>query len=155
LAGAWFARDDRARGCRSVREALLLAQACDLRGPLREVCDLRVAQAFGDMLAKSRAQPVLDASFRLDFLEDVAGRPSPAPSIAQAPGRRAAMGELTLKEIEVMELVSTGYSNQQIASELFISLGTVKWHVRNILGKLDAPNRTTAIRKFRQPSAVA
>lgn len=51
------------------------------------------------------------------------------------------------REIEVLELLAEGYSNRQIADRLYISIHTVKTHVSNLLGKLDAERRTQAIRK--------
>ncbi|MEY2859002.1 MAG: hypothetical protein RLZZ74_3315 [Cyanobacteriota bacterium] len=51
---------------------------------------------------------------------------------------------LTARELEVLELIVAGCSNAQIADKLYITVGTVKTHVRNILGKLCADDRTQA-----------
>lgn len=51
---------------------------------------------------------------------------------------------LTTRELEVLELIVSGCSNAQIADKLYITVGTVKTHVRNILGKLCADDRTQA-----------
>ena len=51
---------------------------------------------------------------------------------------------LTNKELEVLELVVQGYTNNQIAGQLYMSLGTVKVHIRSILSKLCASDRTQA-----------
>jgi DNA-binding NarL/FixJ family response regulator len=52
--------------------------------------------------------------------------------------------ELTNREREVLALLAGGLSNKEIARELTLSVGTVRLHVSNILGKLGAANRTTA-----------
>ncbi len=51
---------------------------------------------------------------------------------------------LTERELEVLQLIVNGYSNASIAEELYITVGTVKTHVRNILNKLCADDRTQA-----------
>jgi len=57
---------------------------------------------------------------------------------------------LTGRELEVLRLIATGWSNQRIASELFVSLDTVKKHVTHVLGKLGSANRTEAAARARQ-----
>jgi DNA-binding NarL/FixJ family response regulator len=51
---------------------------------------------------------------------------------------------LTNKELEVLELMVQGHTNNQIAGQLYMSLGTVKVHIRSILSKLCASDRTQA-----------
>lgn len=51
---------------------------------------------------------------------------------------------LTERELEVLAEIVNGYSNAEIASKLYITVGTVKTHVRNILNKLCADDRTQA-----------
>lgn len=52
--------------------------------------------------------------------------------------------ELTRREQEVLDLISAGYTNQEIADTLIIELGTVKNHVHNILKKLNVTSRREA-----------
>lgn len=51
---------------------------------------------------------------------------------------------LTDRELEVLQLIVNGNSNADIAEKLYITVGTVKTHVRNILTKLSAEDRTQA-----------
>ncbi|TFV63438.1 UNVERIFIED_ORG: response regulator transcription factor [Bacillus sp. AZ43] len=61
---------------------------------------------------------------------------------ARAPDRLAALSD---RERDVLALIGAGRSNGEIAAELFISLATVKTHVRHILAKLDLRDRAQAI----------
>lgn len=54
---------------------------------------------------------------------------------------------LTLREVQVLELLAEGLPNKSIAEQLGISDQTVKFHVASILGKLGASNRTEAVRR--------
>ena len=57
---------------------------------------------------------------------------------------------LSGRELEVLELLAAGQSNQAIAEELVITLDTVKRHVTHILDKLGAANRTQAAARARE-----
>ena len=57
---------------------------------------------------------------------------------------------LTAREREVLGMLAAGRSNQAIASELVVTLDTVKKHVSHVLGKLGAANRTEAVTRARE-----
>lgn len=52
---------------------------------------------------------------------------------------------LSERELEILRFLATGASNREIAQQLFITEGTVKNHITNILGKLNARDRTQAV----------
>ncbi len=54
---------------------------------------------------------------------------------------------LSKREVEVLQLMADGYSNQEIADKLFVSLNTAKTHISNIYSKLNVKRRTQAIQK--------
>ncbi|MEH2378536.1 MAG: response regulator transcription factor [Nostoc sp.] len=56
----------------------------------------------------------------------------------------SSLAELTPREKEVLQLIATGASNREIAHQLYISEGTVKNHVTNILNRLNLRDRTQA-----------
>jgi DNA-binding NarL/FixJ family response regulator len=60
---------------------------------------------------------------------------------------RHVQGPLTDREVQILGLLSRGLANKQIALELGISEHTVKFHVSSIYGKLNASNRTQAVRE--------
>jgi two-component system, NarL family, response regulator LiaR len=62
---------------------------------------------------------------------------------------------LTERELEILELIVSGCSNADIAERLYITVGTVKTHVRNVLNKLCADDRTqAAVRALRSGLVV-
>ena len=68
-----------------------------------------------------------------------------------APGAGERISEhLSERELEVLALVASGKSNQEIASSLFVSLSTVKTHINNLYRKLEARSRTQAIARARE-----
>lgn len=53
--------------------------------------------------------------------------------------------EITAREYQVLELISKGFSNKEIADHLFLTKSTIKTHVSNLLVKLNAKRRTQAV----------
>lgn len=74
-----------------------------------------------------------------------AGRKSISPEIAAKLAEHVASDVLTPRQLEVLLCVAQGKSNLEIGTTLFISEGTVKAHVKAILHKLEARDRTQAI----------
>jgi len=62
---------------------------------------------------------------------------------------------LTSREWQILQLVAQGKTNRTVARELCISVETVRTHMSNILGKLDAPNRSAAAVKYHQLVGVS
>jgi DNA-binding NarL/FixJ family response regulator len=70
-------------------------------------------------------------------------------AVSEAPPEdRNALGQLTPREREVLVLLASGASNQQIADALVLSEATVKTHVRGVLRKLEVANRTEAVARY-------
>jgi LuxR family transcriptional regulator, maltose regulon positive regulatory protein len=76
---------------------------------------------------------------------DDAGAWLPAAGLLEPPSGR---------ELEILRLVAAGKSNRQIASELFVSVGTVKTHLNNLYRKLDARSRTQAVARGRELNLI-
>jgi DNA-binding CsgD family transcriptional regulator len=61
---------------------------------------------------------------------------------------------ISSRELEVLQLMAQGLSNQQIADSLFVSVPTIKTHANNLFLKLDAERRTQAIEKAKKLSLI-
>lgn len=61
---------------------------------------------------------------------------------------------LSKREIEVLEFMAQGLSNQEIADKMFVSLNTIKTHTSNLFSKLDVKRRTAAVEEARKLSLV-
>jgi NarL family two-component system response regulator LiaR len=64
--------------------------------------------------------------------------------LSRPPSQPLTAEPLTEREVEVLQVLATGKSNQEIAADLMISEATVRTHVSNILGKLHLASRTQA-----------
>jgi LuxR family maltose regulon positive regulatory protein len=78
----------------------------------------------------------------------------PVPRIVSPPAERSATGPravpsmvLTPKEREVLELLARNLSNKEIAQAMTVGEETVKWHLKNLFGKLDAGTRKHVVRR--------
>lgn len=69
----------------------------------------------------------------------------PTGSLPAQTDRHTPSSTLTFREIQVLELIASGASNQQISDQLGVSLYTIKSHVRNLISKLGAKNRRDAV----------
>jgi DNA-binding NarL/FixJ family response regulator len=63
------------------------------------------------------------------------------------PGPKTKMHDLSSREFEILESLSKGYRYKEIAEKLFISIDTVRSHIRNIYEKLQVHSRTEALNK--------
>ncbi|NJR65626.1 MAG: response regulator transcription factor [Leptolyngbyaceae cyanobacterium CRU_2_3] len=79
--------------------------------------------------------------FAPGILQKLMVKTSESPVMPDLP---AGFAELTPRELEVLRLIAQGASNREIAKTLYISEGTVKNHVTNLLGRLELRDRTQA-----------
>jgi DNA-binding NarL/FixJ family response regulator len=151
--------DIRMPGMDGVEATRLIADSSDARVIAlttfdvdQHVVDMLRAGAVGFLLKDVTAESLLDAVRRA-----AAGEPVVAPAVmarmmdhfsARPPAAlRLPPGyhDLSDREREILSLIGLGRSNTEIAEELFISMATVKTHVRHIFAKLDLRDRAQAV----------
>jgi len=78
-------------------------------------------------------------------------RKSGVTTIPRGPRKstRQNLARLTIRQVEVLSLIKEGYSNHEIAEQLFVSRKTIDHHVSAILGKLDVNSRNKAVMEAR------
>lgn len=107
--------------------------------------DVQVSRA---LRAGARAY-LLKGSLRKELLETIravdAGQKRLSPEVAAEIAEHATDNALTPREIDVLRLVAGGNANKEIAAKLSLTEETVKSHIRNILSKLGANDRTHAV----------
>ena len=120
---------------------VIVLSACALPGHVAEAVRLG-AHAYQTKSADSddlidvirrvaRGERLLEASMADQLVVDLSGR---------------IVEPLTDRERQILDLVAEGLDNRQGAQCLCIALNTVRWHLHNVFGKLDAANRTEAVR---------
>ena len=74
-----------------------------------------------------------------------AGRRHVPAEVAARLAEHLGEDDLTVRELEVLRLIRDGYRNKQIADQLAIAETTVNFHVKNLVAKLEAKDRTHAV----------
>ena len=130
---------------RSLQQALALAQP---GGYIRIFLDegAPMALLLAQLAPENEAARQLLAVLADEEMGEEKTAVIPAPMSTIQP---ALVEPLSEREIDVLQLIAEGFSNQEIALELSVSLSTVKWHSSNIYSKLAVKNRSQAVAKAR------
>jgi len=111
-------------------------------------------EAIGQGILPEYARRILDVMAKeAEITEADAALSQPVPTPPRGPGSKgqsSLIEPLSDRELEVLQLVSEGMSNREIAEKLIISIGTAKTHVHNLCGKLGVRNRTEAALKAKE-----
>jgi LuxR family maltose regulon positive regulatory protein len=130
----------------SLRESLSIAEA---NGLVRLFADAH-PQLLDIVRTFAASRPLAETGASSSFLDRVLGREHAAAT--QEPARRErviAQALLTAKEAAILEMLSAGMTNKEIARAADLGLETVKWHLKNLFGKLDAGGRRHAVDRAR------
>lgn len=140
---------------RALSRAIGLAHAGSLVYPF-----ILYQSAVGKVIANTGARDFgLIRPAEIDFLDrlhEICGQPHSdgqsgdvTHAVDSASEAADEVQPLTARETQLLRLVNEGLSNQRLADQLSLSLPTVKWHLRNLYGKLGVRNRSAALAKAR------
>jgi DNA-binding NarL/FixJ family response regulator len=120
---------------------------------LKDVPSARLVEAIRatargeSFLEPSIAAKVVAEFSRMSDLEAISGKATAVP-------QQNLVEPLSERELEILAVLASGASNREIANKLFITEGTVKNHVTNILGKLGVRDRTQAALKAKDMGLI-
>lgn len=125
-----------------------LLQALSLAHPAGYVRTfLDEGQPLAELLAKLQAKDAGPLDYIHSLLQAFGEK---GPSTPTLPSPQPIVEALTRRELEILRLLAAGLSNRAIATEMVITVGTVKTHVSRIMGKMGAANRTQAVARARE-----
>ena len=135
-------------------EAVRLAQP---EGYIRSFADEGAAmwKLLSTLRARSRRQNAPEGDETTRYLDRVLAAFSPQIGAGHRPAQHVLPEPLSGREHEVLDLMTVGASNQEIAESLVITLDIVKRQVSNVLSKLGASNRTQAVSRARELGLLA
>ncbi len=140
-----------------LREAIDLAMPegymrtfCDEGTPMRDLLATYLDETDADTLSGPMAAYLeqLAAAVGLRQANETDDRAGAIPE--SEPRQEGIVEPLTSRELQILSKLSGGPSNRQLSDTFFITEGTLKWHLRNIYGKLGTTNRLAAVAKARE-----
>jgi LuxR family maltose regulon positive regulatory protein len=135
---------DQRAASQAVERALALAE------PDRLVLPFAMTGAQ-DLLAAMPRHETAHAALLTDLIDILRGRSEPAG----IPSSPALLAQLSNGELRVLRYLPTNLSRPEIAAELSLSVNTVNTHIRNIYAKLQAQDRSTAVRRAREQRLIS
>lgn len=157
IAKAHYIRGERKHALRLLKEALVLAQDEDfirtfvdegetLPQMVREIYRVAVAE-------ESKGGATVSAEYLLRILNAM-GDEAPPPTEAKIISDQPLVEPLTDREKTILEKLAIGHSSEEIAAQLYVSVHTVRYHLRNVYSKLGANSRIQAVAVARRLNLI-
>jgi LuxR family maltose regulon positive regulatory protein len=142
----WLAQDEVERARFALQDALSLAEP---EGYVR--CFIDEGPPIADLLRHISALGP-EPNYAGHLLAALEGKVHVGQTVDQLALARSQLllDPLSERELEILQLIATGMSNRDLAEELVVTVGTVKWHLNNIYSKLAVRSRTQAVAKARE-----
>lgn len=136
---AFQANDDGYRALDTLRRVLSLAE------PERYVRSfVNQGEPMAQLLRQAKSQgiaPQYVARLLSEFGDEASDKPRTAQPLIEP---------LTVHELKLLRLIAAGITNREAAAEMYVSVNTVKWHLKNIYQKLDVHSRVEAVTRAQE-----
>jgi DNA-binding NarL/FixJ family response regulator len=109
---------------------------------------------LGTWLALKLVKPKTETRIKTVIIEKEVFKTPPNGEFVFNEDEKQKLG-LSNREMEVLQLMAEGFSNQEIAEKLFVSLNTIKTHSSKVFEKLDVKRRTQAVEKAKRLQLIA
>ncbi len=149
-AAAWVLVTQHAAGDRKMQQRA--------QEDIRRAAKYTRLQPFVQAGGEAGDDPFAVAALLRDKLPQIVNAPDrQTPTAIRRPSATAPalVESLSERELEILRLMATGMTNQQIADRLYVTVGTVKVHNHHIFGKLGVSNRVQALAQARELSLLA
>lgn len=152
LAVAHYGTGNRDAAFATLASTVAVCERADL---IRCIADENVPAALISGMLASSPEGGPDSDYRSRLAQALGlAQLVPAPVALTPALALAAEDALSRREQDILELVNKGLSNKQIATTLLITPETVKWHLKNVYGKLGVSGRTLAAHRARQMALI-
>ena len=111
--------------------------------------NVRPEELANAVRAAAKGEAVLDSPVATRVMQEIRESLSTEKPTTPQLAAQPLAEPLSERELEVLDLIAQGFTNQEIADRLFIAHGTVKRHINNIYGKLQVHHRAKAIARAR------
>lgn len=108
--------------------------------------NVEISELKRSIRAVARGETVLDPQVAANIVNKL----KEVPNRASAPSPI----ELTEQQLEITKLVAKGLTNREIGEQLYLSENTIKFHIQNVMRKLDVPNRIALVAKLIQQGVI-
>ena len=122
---------------------------------------VRTLHSHGEVVVNDAGQPVRVVAIVQDITESKLAQEALQSTSAELERRATELQQLALRtaieqpsaihapltqrQLEILRLIAQGHTNAAIAQRLFVTEGTIKWHVKQILAKTNSSNRAEAV----------
>jgi ATP/maltotriose-dependent transcriptional regulator MalT len=90
-----------------------------------------------------------------EVINNLIGLPHPETDTGRQPAGQGLIEPLTERELKIMQLIADGLNSREVAQQLCLGVGTIRWYLKRVYGKLGVHSRSQAIARTREMKLLA